>query len=344
MRLATHGAFAATVLLAGCSPCLGVAGCDAIPPAAAVSGQVVTSESLQPIPGTPVDLIVVSPSGRDSVATVTDDDGLFTARLPAPPGSQMALRVRPPGKPGYIIDSLPCNPVTRASESCVLDPLVELPTFPTYIFRYRHNGLPAGGVNVRFARTGGAPFFVLVGQEEPEYSVKTEISYGVGVPFPPGLFAASLEPMIFDLTAELPPPFGTMTRSGFRIKPNPWYRRQVIEQYLGPAMYYVVEFRDSVTNAPFEGVHTVLARLGGAAMQVDSSISVSNADGLSWLNLGAMSNGNMDARLTMRAPIAGAPTVSITPLTVPTFDADTARKLSRWSVGATGKLYPLPPP
>jgi hypothetical protein len=197
-------------------------------------------------------------------------------------------------------------------------------------------------VRIRFIRTGGTQLFAPERTIPGEFAVTTEGTYGVGVLFPPGVFAASLEPLIVDMIAELPAPYGTMTRSGYAIQPNPWARNIVVFQPLGPALHFIVEFRDSVTQKPVDGVTAWLVRLSGVPTVADSVLSISNIEGLSWLNLPPLANGAVGARLTLRAKPT-APVVNVS-MTLPTIDADTVRKLSIWTVGATGTLYPYTPP
>jgi hypothetical protein len=329
------------VAVAGCTPCLGVAACSEVPRTAAVTGRLLHPDTRRPVANAGIDLIVVSGSTRDSVTVVTDAEGLFDARLPAS-GSKMSLRVRPLGAPGYLVDSLPCRSVQRDNDACVLEPLLELPTFPQFVFFYRATGAAAGGVRVRFVRTGGSPLIVLKDNVLPEYSVVTEATYGVGVVYPQNVYAGSLDPVVVDFVVELPPPYGTMTRPGYAVQASPWARNVVVFQPVGPSLLYTVAFRDSATQQPVAGVSTWLVRQSGVATVADSVSSFSGVDGLAYLDLRPLANGSVNSRLTVQAR-TGSP-VHHFPMTLPTFDADTARRLPGWIVGATGIIYPQPPP
>jgi hypothetical protein len=139
-------------------PCLLVAGCrDST--RVAIEGRVVRSDSGQAVGGTVVTLLMHTSAGLDSARTTSDARGLFSISVPVGQlvPDTLALRVKPPGKPGYVISPVDCAAVTRWGDGCVLNPIVSEPTFPIFRFVYRNDiTRPAANVRVSFKRTGGA--------------------------------------------------------------------------------------------------------------------------------------------------------------------------------------------
>lgn len=343
-RLALVAFIASNVLwLSACEPCLGVANCGDGPPRPAVEGRVVTTESGVGSPGARIELVASYPGGRDSVFTTTDDDGLFSVSLPpaANVPSTLALRITPLDKPGYTIDSLPCAPVSRLGDACVLAPIVESPFFPIFLFLFRNDvSKAAGNVRVVFTRTGGS---TLYGPSLVDPLQVVTDSNGVGLLFPDGIFATRLEPVIGDLTVELPPPRATTVRREYAVQPV--YRfgaRPLAVQAVGPGLSYLVIFVDSASRKGRSGVQIEWQRTAGIHAIPEAFTMVSNSDGVTGFSVRPLTDGTIQGNLTIRPPGGSAP-VTFNGMSLKTFDADSAIVYQRWLVGASGVLYALPP-
>jgi len=199
-------AFCEIATLNGCSDsCSFVVGCRDSS-RLAVEGRVLRSDSGQAINGAFLTLIARYGGVADSVRAVSDAQGDFSLVLPvvAAAPDNVALRVLAPGNPGYLISSLDCKPVIQWGDACVLNPVVDAPTFPIFQFLYR-SGLPNPAANtlVTFKRTGGATLF---GPEVTDPLQVVTADDGIGLLFRPGVHSTSLDPVVGDLTVNLPPP------------------------------------------------------------------------------------------------------------------------------------------
>jgi hypothetical protein len=282
-------------------------------------------------------------SAAESTHTVSDADGLFSLALPAmgTDSVTMALRVQPRGKPGYTLSPLECRPVGGWGDACVLNPIVEEPSFPIYQFVYRNDrSRVVANTRVSFKRTSGAGFF---GPKAKDLIELTTDPAGFAFLFPPGIYATGVDPVVGDLTVELPLPIGTTVRHGYLIPPNPRFNARLFAiQETGPTINYRMFFADSLAGLPLSGVEVRFRRLSGIATSADTFRVVSNKEGVASFVMAPLAQGTITGDFTISRP--GSPVVtSIKGVSLTTFDADSSIELSRWKVGATGTLYLLPP-
>jgi hypothetical protein len=293
------------------------------------------------VSGTAITLIRSNSGVRDSAQTTTDKSGVFSLIItqPAMAADNLSLRVKPPGVPGYTIDSLPCAPPIRPGDACILNPIVDAPSLPIYQFFYRSNAAPAGGVFVSFRRTGGSGLF---GPNAAD-SIRVQTSPdGYAAPFTPGAFATSLDPVIGDLIVELPPPIGTSIRYNYEVRPIYTFQGPSVGYLLtGPSLNYWVVFVDSATQRRLPGVMVQFQRAGGIPTKTETFNGISNTDGIAAFLPDPLVVGAVVGNLKITPPNAVAAT-DLGTISVPTFDADSTIVFGKWLVGATGKLYPLP--
>jgi hypothetical protein len=341
-RLATVIPAGCLVLLGACDRCFGVQACGDSPPFVAVEGRVVTSESGIGVSGAAVELLVITNSARDSARTETNAEGLYSLRLDVEddPSTRLSLRVKPTGKPGYLVDTLPCPVYRRRGETCVLFPIAELPTFPTFYFRYRNDpARPVAGAAVRFVRTGGTQVIGPLSANEFEGTTTPE---GFVALFTVGMFATTLEPLVGRLSVELPAPYGTSVRESYEVKPNFWFGRTEVLQAVGPGLGYLFTFEDSATHAPVPDVTMSFDRTSGISIKPEHFKVVGNSEGRAAFELYPAQPGLVVGDLTLRRTTTSTPTV-FTGFTLQTFDADTSIVLARYRVGKTGVFYPIVP-
>jgi hypothetical protein len=325
-----------------CDPCAGMSPCGPDFNRVSVNGRVVTTESGTAVPETAIDLVVVRSGGTDSMRVSTDAEGLFQVTLPSSVVDvrRLRLRVNPPASPPYVIDSLPCAAVWRG-EPCVVPTLVHQPHLPMYQFIYRNDPtLAAEFVRVRFTRTGGSN---LVGPSiKDTFDVQTGI-FGIVTLFPDGVFSSGLQPVVGDLIVDLPPPIGTTLRRSYQVKPTPYFGpRPLAAQAVGPWLAYEMTFHDSATGNGRAGVELSFQRTGGISGSRESFVTMSTQDGLVGFPMLPLTTGTMIGDFTIR--VQGAPSVVLPGVSLPTFDADSTIVIKRWQIGATGKLYEVPPP
>lgn len=324
---------------AGCDPCTGVAGCgDA--PTPSVDGMILTTESGGEVSGARITLVRIAAGVRDSATTRSDQRGLFSVTLPTPgPGDQLALRVHSGAWPEYVIDSLPCAAPYRGGDGCVLDPILEVPRLPIYQIQSRvANGRGLGGARVTFVRRAGGTVF---GKSATDSVTGTTSPDGFIQLFPSGVFGASLDPIVGDLSIEMPPPIGTMSRTGFQIRPIYTYKDRVAYVLAGPSLHYWLVFVDSATSKRLPGVEVEFARTGGVPTLSETARDTSDANGIADFLPVAQRTGTIEGTLRIRAR-PGLAAIDVGAISAATFDADTAVVFAKWLVGATGRLYPLP--
>jgi hypothetical protein len=342
-RLIRTVAVSAMALLASCrDTCFLVVGC-ADSNRVAVEGRIVTVYPGDPVPGTKFTLVARYQAGVDSTDGRSDEDGLFSLALPvvAAPPISLALRVMPPGRPGYTIEPLDCKPVVKWGEACVLNTIVAEPRLPFFQFFYRNDrSRPVDNVQVTFRRTGGGQFFGPNASDQPEAATNDS---GVVDLFPLGAWSASLDTVIGVLTVQLPAPIGTTVRTDFRMVPSPRFNfRFPTVQLTGPGLRYRLIFADSASGQRMSGVEVRFKRVSGIATDVDSTRVLSNSDGEADLDLNPLVPGTITGDFSI-TPRPSQLTTSMKSVSLSTFDADSAIVLSWWSVGATGVLHPLPP-
>lgn len=345
-RVAVLPALASLGLLsiAACQdPCFLVAGCHSTD-RVAVEGRILDGQSGLAVPGTAVTLLVRTAGNIDSAGVVSDERGLFSLVVPlsglAP--DSVALRVLPPGKPGYVISPLDCKPVTKWGDACVLNPIVTEPSFPLFRFVYRSDlARPAANVRVVFTRTSGAR---LVGLPDGGSIEGTTDALGYVLLIPPGIYPDSLGAVIGELKLDLPAPLGTTVRQNYGVHANPRFNSaDVGVQPVGPSLSYVMVFTDSVTGRGVEGVEMRFERRSGIATQINSSVTVSIIDGRAFLNLTTFEQGSITGDFSFTPP-GSTRTTALNGVVLNTFDADSSIILTRWKVGSTGILYPVSRP
>jgi hypothetical protein len=330
------------VLSAGChDTCFLVVGCRN-EPRIAVDGRILEVGGGEPQRNVALKLRVSSAAAIESTTTTSDEQGLFHLELPALADSVlMALDVRPTDKPGYVLQPLPCQPVTRWGDACALNALVVDPRLPFFVFVSRtHPDQPIANAFVSFVRTGGTAFF------GPAANLSTSAitdDGGSANIFPDGLYAAGLDPVIGDLTVDMPAPLGRIVRHGYAVKPGAWFsQRDVALQRVGPIISYRLGFVDSASNAPIQRVAVRFVRVGGIALESNSGAAVSDSLGFASITASPFVFGSITADLSITPP-GSSITTSLPNTSLAAFDADSAITLGKWKVGKTGVLYIVPP-
>jgi hypothetical protein len=336
-------AVAAMAITSGCQdPCFLVAGCQGAEHIA-VDGRILTAETGHPAPGARLTLVGRNGASAESTQAVSDSRGLFFLSMPSTSDTavKFSLHVEPPNEPGYTISALDCRPTDKGGDGCVLAPITAEPTFPIYQFRFRKDvDRIVTNAPVTFRRTGGPALF---GPNATDSLVTATDAEGYVMLYPPGIWAAGLDPVIGDLTVVLPPPYGPTVRHNFSIHPVYQFNmRPVGVEAVGPTLEYILVFSDSATLHRVAGVTVDCVRVGGIATKSESASTMSNSDGLAFVDLGPLTHGTVTADFTITPPGATV-TTKLNGLSMTTFDADSSIVLGRWKIGATGILYPTPP-
>jgi hypothetical protein len=331
--------------LQACDPCLGAVACRAASHAA-VDGRVITGEVGVAVAGARMDLIAVYAATRDSTTVSTDGSGLFALRLAtsSEPVKRLSLRVRPAGMPGYLIDSLPCGPVTINGDACVLGPIVPAPWVPIHLQLTYRNTVNTYAVNalVTFNRTGGAAWFGPNASES--FTATTDSQAGVALPFPDSVYANSMDPVVGDLVVRLPPPFGSSIRHGFLVQPvYTFIDRPLYGLFVGPSLDYRLVFVDSAARGALSGVDVQFQRTAGIQTDPQGFHLLTDSSGTVRVRIRPLATGGLQGDLTIRPPNTITST-TIVGFVLPTFDTDSSLVIARWQVGKTGIIYPLPTP
>lgn len=327
---------------AGCGPCTGVLDCGATDRHIAVEGTLLTPLSGLPVEGARMVLVVRRANGLDSTAVTTTGTGTFSLSIASAPGDspRLSLHVQPSDSPGYVIDSLPCEPVTREADACVLNPIIESPRLPIFVLRYRNDmERPVTNARMSFQQTGGPGLY---GKDlRMPLTVVTD-GDGVAQLFAEQVFTTSIDPVVGDLTIEMPAPYSTAVYRGYKVRPSFWFgSRPAVYQGVGPSLSYSVLFSDSVTRGGRAGVSFRFERTAGIHMSRDTFVAVSRDDGWTGFMVVPLSEGIVEGNLTISVP--GAAPLTYSGLSVRTFDADSVIFWGHWLVGSTGALYPLRP-
>jgi hypothetical protein len=338
---------AAIVLLAatsGCSPCFGVADCTE-GPRASVSGRIVFGETGESVPGAELTIVVTHDGIADSARAVSDAYGVFdvTTRTTASARGKIGLRIRPPGLPGYSIDSLSCSVTSIRGDGCVLDPVVPAPWMP-YVARVFYRGTfdPVANAKIRFTRTGGSEWVGPAASESATLSGTTDANGTVPAFLPPSLFTSSMAPVLGDMIIDLPAPYGTSVQRDYPLRPTYLVNgQQPIFVWAGPALGYAMFFVDSATLAPIPEVSVTFTRQSGIDVTLSPATGRSGPDGRVVLPLRALATGSVTGSILIEPP--GRQATTWPGQTLATFESDSARTLARWRVGSTGTLYPMPP-
>jgi hypothetical protein len=342
--LAVAAAMCAVSVVAAChDTCFLVAGCGDSE-RVAVEGRILETVSGVPIGGAVVTLLVHGAGGIDSGRAVTDEDGLFSIVRPlgevAP--DTLALRVTPPGLPGYLISPLDCKPVLKWGDACVLGPLVAQPAFPAFRFVFRSNvERPVANARVTFKRNEGA---TVAGLKDMDSVVTKTDAQGFARLFDPSTFPTSLDAVVGELTIELPAPIGKVVRQGYRVTATPQFNSSpIVVQPVGPSLSYVMQFTDSITGRGVADVEMRYARKSGIAASANVDTARSIIDGRAFLNLMPRTQGSITGDFHV-TPKGSSLTTVFSNVVLSTFEADSSIIFARFKVGATGILYEISPP
>lgn len=334
----------ALMFLAGCHDrCFLVAGCHTAE-RVVVDGRILNGVSGFPVPNTVVTLLAQTQAGTDSVRGVTDSQGLFSLAIPVTngPPDTISLRVAPPRKSGYLVSPLACRLVTSGGDACVLGPMVEEPAFPYFRFVYRRSpDRPVANSRITFRRVSGGRVAGLPAVDS--VSVRTDAQGFVSL-FGFDRVATTLDPIVGELTVDLPSPTGTVRRADYRIQATPYFNTAALAvQPVGPSLSYVMLFTDSATGRPIENVEMRFERRAGVATSREADTARSILDGRAFLNLTTDSQGSLTGDFFVTPPGSGR-TTPIPGVVLPTFEADSSIVFRRWKVGTTGILYMVTPP
>jgi hypothetical protein len=289
-------------------------------------------------------LLVRTEVSVDSATGTTDSQGLFSLTVPLAGRvpDTVGLRVSPRGESSYLISPLDCDAVSRGGDACVLSPLLAVPTFAAFRFLYRRApDSPVANARVTFRRTGGAR---ISGTPALDSVTLTTDEQGFAFPFGFDRGATSLDPIVGDLTVELPAPTGTVRRSGYQVRATPHFNdASVVVQLVGPSLSYVMLFTDSISGKPVEKVEMRFERRAGVPTSSEADTASSIVDGRAFLNLSTAAQGSLTGDFFVTPPGSGR-TTAMTGIVLPTFEADSSIIFARWKIGATGVLYPVAPP
>jgi hypothetical protein len=318
------------------NPCTGIVGChDGV--RTAIEGRVLNAESGNPVPGTILTVIATNSDGLDSTTTETDSQGLFSAVVPFRNSVNISLRVRPPGLPGYFVRYVDCPVAVKWGDGCVLPPIVAQPNFPNFRFLYRNDAdQPAARVRVTFVRRAGTKIF---GPAVADSFSGVTNDQGYLQLMPPGVFGDGLDPVIGDLTVDLPAPIGRTVRQDYGIEPIYTYgygSRLLSVQLTGPSLSYIFVFSDSATGARVSDVEVRYARNSGIALDVDTFTVRSNSDGLAFFRSIPLASGSVTG--DFRIQTTGGPVTTLANISLPTFDLDSSLVARRFLIGATGAI------
>lgn len=344
IRMRNAAAIVLMVATSGCSPCFGVVDCSEGPHASA-SGRIAFGETGESVPGAEVTIVVSQDGIADSARAVTDAYGVFdvNTRTSASAASKIGLRIRPPGLPGYSIDSLSCIVTSVRGDGCALDPIVPAPWMP-YVVRifYRGSVDPVPNVKMRFTRTGGSEWVGPAAIESATLSGTTDANGTVSALLPTSLFTSSMAPVLGDLVVDLPAPYGTSVQHDYPIRPTYLVNgQQPLFFSAGPALGYAMFFVDSATLAPIPEVSVTFTRESGIEVTPSPATGHSGGDGRAVLPLRALATGSVLGSILIEPP--SRPPTTLPRQTLATFESDSTRILARWRVGSTGTLYPMPP-
>lgn len=313
--------------LGACEPCAGVAQCTS-EPSVAIEGRIVRPDG-EPATGVAVDFIVAATG--DSTRAVTDEEGLFSVAAAAAATGDVfgALAVRPPGAAGYRVPSITVRATTRRGEAQVLPAWTTQPRLPdiAQIFQRGTPRVPLGGAAVEFRRTGGAN---ATGVSLAPYATVTgaDGSFlffgGLATPLDAG-------DMVGDLTITTPG-FTTVHRD-VRIPVKTVFAAPAfLWQFgAGPNLDYIIQVnrRDA---GPVAGVTVQFQRTDGVNITPASFAVTTDASGRFALPVQPGRSGVLygDFRIVPPSPwkVQDSPGWAL-----PTYDADTSRFLTTFSVG-----------
>lgn len=304
--LALTGLAALVATQASCDPCFGVALCN-VAPRAAVSGQILNDTTGQPERGATIDLIRVGGVGmlRDSIRTITDDDGLFLLSEEANEVGdvELVIVVRPRSGPGYRANDITLRTTTRGGEAFALSPWSSVPHLPDFAEIFRRGGAEEtiGNVQIEFRRTGGVELRNLPG------GVYTNTTTATG--FVP-LFADQIIPVdagdvIGNFTVFLPSPPGPSVQRNFRIRATPEFRRAALIRRIGagPSLNYLFQARRRARpDIVLAGVTLEFQQTAGPVTSPSTWAITTDAAGNAFLPSRASTAGTVSGTLTVRPP------------------------------------------
>lgn len=188
------------------------------------------------VPNTVVRLRAEYAGRTDSTESRSDSRGLFSLSIDAPglEVPRISLRVIPPERTGYLVLLSECQPVMQWGDACVLPPVVSEPSLPIFRFRDRTDETAVAQARVTFRRTGGAMLFTrgAEGAPTPVDSLTAVTDHeGITNLFPVAVWAGSMDPVVGEMTVDLPPPRGRVVQRGYAISPSAFYTTRALTTY-----------------------------------------------------------------------------------------------------------------
>jgi hypothetical protein len=314
------------LMVAGCDPCAGTAGCRTNPLLTA-TGQIVRNEDGRGVAGVRVHLARAR-SAADSASTVTDASGHWRISIPAGVEGDASVDVEVSSERAqYRVDGVPLRAHTTLGEGNLLGRWVDRPHFPISAQVERRGGQreALAGAMVEFRRTGGIE---MVGPGVANGSAfgPTDLSGRVSL-F--GLRADVWSTTLGDVVGEVrvtPPGGATIVTRDVRLGARYIYRQplEVIVIGVGPAINWVMVVKNRATHEPQSGAQVRFTRTGGIDVTPTTFTAVSNEHGHVTVPIRALAEGTVVGDLEVTPPAPGQPIV-FRDVQFATFDSDAAR-------------------
>jgi hypothetical protein len=232
--------------------------------------------------------------------------------------------VSPPGLPVYRVAGLSRQPSTTAGEGYDVGSWVKSPYF-AIAGELWYRGAFANKIRnapVTFTRTGGAQLSG-TGYTATGYHTVSDTGGRIAL-FGPSVVGEGLAPVVGDLVVDLG--FTTSTVHGVALTPTYVFQSPFRGMVLpaGPLIGYRVYIVDRSTSRPVTGIQVDFQRTGGVATAPNANSWITDAFGSIVIYLRPLAVGSVVGDLTIHSPVP-AKTYTVTGLTLPTYDADTAR-------------------
>ncbi len=329
------GLLTTVVALAACDPCLGTPNCDGGGPRVVMDGQIVAPTDGSGRDG--VRITVVRTGGvalaKDTASTRTADGGFWRVELAALEAGDVIVDANvstPSDSVGYWVRGIRVHTVDRAGDARLLDRWVSDPYYAVQaelFLRSRATKPRLANTGVEFRRTGG------VALSDSVYRGTTD-AFGRVSLFGLNDYPKTFGDVVGDVTAFLPEPYGPSVSRGVRLgPPTHEYRAapSVIAIGVGPSLAYFGYVYSRATGKLLTGVPVDIQRTGGVPLAAEKVSIVSNAGGAAIFTLEPLARGVVDVQITLHTPPPGSAVVMNAKLA--TFDADTGRNLTNWSLG-----------
>ena len=319
---------AASLTLAGCDPCSGVARCSG-GPYLAIDGQIVDALSGRGVDGIRVD--VVRRAGidvdSDSLSVTTSRGGHWRVEFSTRSYGSITADVVVTGPAsGYRVVGREITTNARVGEATVFERWVEKPTFAIAGELYLHGSADerVGGVAVEFVRTGGLE---LAGTSVVDGVVRTGTDGGGRVelfsPHGADVHTSTLGVVIGDLVVHrLPTEVSVIKDLALRSTYVYEGPTGILRRGVGPSLDYQGRFLNRATGAVVGGVVSRFERTGGIAIEAPV-VSTSAPSGYFNFFIRPLATGSLQGRLIYRAPTAAVPETLM--VSLPTFDEDGGR-------------------